>query len=150
MKRAMQDMANFHMKFDLKYIGPPRSLPPDLYKFRSEFMEEELAEFREAWHNQDIEKQFDALIDLCYVAIGTAYLMGGGIDISPANRDKYQPMWSTMWRDVHEANMRKVRAVKPSESKRGSTYDVVKPSDWVGPDFKRFLETAYRRTNNDG
>jgi predicted HAD superfamily Cof-like phosphohydrolase len=39
-----------------------------------------------------------------------------------------------LWKQVHAANMRKVRAEVPSDSKRGSTFDVVKPPGWVSPE----------------
>jgi hypothetical protein len=34
---------------------------------------------------------------------------------------------------VHEANMKKVRALRPEDSKRGSIYDIVKPVGFVAP-----------------
>jgi hypothetical protein len=54
-----------------------------------------------------------------YVAIGTAYIQG--FDFPRA------------WRRVHAANMTKVRAPAAKESKRRSSYDVIKPSRWVPP-----------------
>lgn len=49
-------------------------------------------------------------------------------------------MWDEMWTDVQRANMSKVRAERPSDSKRGSVWDVVKPKDWVGPNTDGILE----------
>lgn len=43
------------------------------------------------------------------------------------------PLWFELWNDVQRANMSKERAKKASDSKRGSTWDVVKPAGWVGP-----------------
>ncbi len=42
-------------------------------------------------------------------------------------------MWDELWSDVQRANMSKVRAERPSDSKRGSVWDVVKPAGWVAP-----------------
>lgn len=42
-------------------------------------------------------------------------------------------LWNELWDDVQRANMSKVRAEKASDSKRGSTWDVVKPAGWVPP-----------------
>jgi len=34
---------------------------------------------------------------------------------------------------VHLANMTKIRALRQQDSKRGSTYDIVKPPEFVAP-----------------
>lgn len=39
------------------------------------------------------------------------------------------------WDRVHHANMMKQRAEKASDSKRGSTVDVIKPANWKAPDL---------------
>jgi len=129
------DIKAFHEKFGLTYNGPPRVLEEELAKFRVGFLAEELGEYcldhqntEELVHqvkenmapqNVPLDKQFDALIDLVYVALGNAYLHG--FDFNEG------------WRRVHEANMKKVRALRAVDSKRGSTYDVVKPEGWVPP-----------------
>lgn len=125
----MDDIKDFHKKFGL--IMPPEQNPslfndPELYKFRLNFIAEELNEFGEAHNNNDLPKAFDALIDLTYVVLGTAYLMG-----LPFNEG---------WKVVHEANMKKVRAEHPSQSKRGTAYDVIKPEGWTPPDMQKVLE----------
>lgn len=129
------DIKAFHEKFALTYSGPPRVLEEELAKFRVGFLAEELGEYcldhqnteemvyqikgNMAPQNVPLDKQFDALIDLVYVALGTAYLQG--FDFNEG------------WRRVHEANMKKVRALRAVDSARGSTYDVVKPEGWVPP-----------------
>ncbi len=129
------DIAEFHEKFELAYSGPPRVLDEELAKFRVGFLAEELGEYcldhhdtEELVHqikqnmapqNVPLDKQFDALIDLVYVALGTAYLQG--FDFHEG------------WRRVHEANMKKVRVLRAVDSARGSTYDVAKPEGWVPP-----------------
>lgn len=122
-----QDIALFHEKFNLEYEGPPRLLAQDLHAFRSNFMEEELAEYCKAYAEQDLEGQLDALVDLVYVALGTAYLHG--FDFNEA------------WRRVQHANMQKVRAQTSSDSKRGSMHDVVKPKGWRPPDLSDLVKT---------
>ena len=116
-----EDIKEFHEKFELIYDGQPRALPTDLYDFRAKFMTEELTEYMTAYLEGRLADQLDSLVDLVYVVLGTAYLQG--FDFNEA------------WRRVHEANMRKVRALKADDSKRGSTYDVVKPEDWLKPDL---------------
>lgn len=141
------DVEVFHKKFGLTYSGRPRVLHPELSEFRRKFMQEELIEYTEAaalaeyWlhvqnKNQGIiddataercareiphylEKQLDALVDLVYVAIGTAEYHGFN--------------FREAWRRVHVANMKKERAQRASDSKRGTTYDVIKPPGWEAP-----------------
>lgn len=131
-----QDIADFHEKFDLAYNGPPRNLPVEMQRFRLRFLREELNEYmlhserlelldkaggdKTDEYIREMEGQIDALVDLVYVALGTAYLHGYNFDEA--------------WRRVQEANMKKVRATAEEQSKRGSTLDVVKPDGWVPPD----------------
>lgn len=133
------DIKAFHEKFELAYDGPPRDLDEELETFRVGFMAEELLEYVTEHpatkrvvdyikngvairaKKPSREKQLDALVDLVYVALGTAYMQG--FDFEEA------------WRRVHEANMKKVRALSAVDSARGSTYDVVKPEGWVPPDL---------------
>lgn len=91
--------------------------------YRMKFMLEELNEFKDAYVDGDRVKMFDALIDLVYVATGTALFMG----IDPGQ-------WEAGFAAVHQANMAKVRAERPEQSKRGSIFDVVKPEGWVSPE----------------
>lgn len=132
------DIRQFHEKFGLEYNGKPRSLVGELLRFRTHFAREELMEYEDAaaemadridfvWPYPDnsekmpqlLETQLDSLVDLVYVVLGTAYLQGFN--------------FKEAWRRVHEANMNKVRAERASDSKRGSTFDVIKPEGWQPP-----------------
>jgi len=125
------DIKLFHKKFGLAYNGEPRALPEDLAGFRVKFMHEELAEYEKAMAEGDMEGMLDALVDLVYVALGTAYLHG-----FPFNE---------AWDEVQRANMRKVKAGPNGEgSKRGSPHDVIKPPGWKGPDIARVLAVGKR------
>jgi predicted HAD superfamily Cof-like phosphohydrolase len=114
----MYDIENFHYKFGHERPLKPKMLDPDTEAFRIKFMHEELAEYMAA---QTLEDKFDALIDLAYVVLGTAYMHGFNFNAG--------------WKRVHEANMRKVRANNASDSKRGSALDVIKPDGWQAPDL---------------
>jgi hypothetical protein len=70
----------------------------------------------------------DALVDIVYVAMGTAYMMG--------------LPWQQLWDEVQRSNMDKVRASDASQSKRKNSLDVVKPQGWVGPDLKSIIESV--------
>jgi predicted HAD superfamily Cof-like phosphohydrolase len=97
-----------------------------MQEFRIQFLLEEVLEYKEAVEEGNLEKAFDSLIDLVYVAIGTAYLQG--------------LPFVEGWERVHRANMAKVRAERPSDSARGTAYDVVKPAGWVAPDLSDLVE----------
>jgi predicted HAD superfamily Cof-like phosphohydrolase len=116
-----ESIKEFHGKFDLWGPDRPAELSEELHIFRTKFMMEELEEYIDAYEDGNLEKQLDALVDLAYVVLGTAYLHG--FDFNEA------------FRRVHEANLKKIRAVKDTDSLRGSTYDVVKPEGWSPPDL---------------
>lgn len=125
------DVGEFHTKFRLhnmsQSVPGPQAWNPELIEFRRKFLHEELEEFEEGVTEQDHVKMADALIDLVYVAMGTAHLLG-------------YP-WHQLWGDVQRANMQKVRSTGDDDerSKRGSEYDVVKPAGWQGPRTKEIL-----------
>jgi predicted HAD superfamily Cof-like phosphohydrolase len=117
----------FHKKFlPIIYCGKPRTLPENVSKFRIAFLEEELNEYKKAVTENNIHDQFDALIDLVYVALGTAALhafdFNAGFNL------------------VHNANMNKILAKHEGESKRGYAYDIIKPPGWVAPNLNSLLE----------
>lgn len=45
-----------------------------------------------------------------------------------------------VWKDVQRANMSKERALRAEDSKRGSTWDVIKPKGWTAPDPQAVIE----------
>lgn len=132
-----KNLREFHEKFGLEYNGKPRLLPEELAKFRILFMREELKEYTEIPDpysiTQQLEDQLDALVDLVYVALGTAYLHG--FDFNEA------------WNRVHAANMEKVRALRAEDSKRGFIFDVVKPPGWMPPThIDLVMDHAHRKS----
>lgn len=114
----LQYVMQFHRKFSLPMPPGPTPLPRDLFEFRVAFMIEEINELKEAYEKGDLPKQLDALVDLVYVALGTALMMG---------------FWhfTEAFRRVHEANMRKVKG--DGKSGRHPTMDVIKPAGWSAP-----------------
>lgn len=112
------DIKAFHEKFGLAPSPKGTPMPVSLREFRVTTLEEEVHETK--WAESD-EEEFDGLIDLIYFAVGWCYLRGWDFNEG--------------WRRVHEKNMQKVRAEKASDSKRGSTFDVVKPPGWTPPDL---------------
>lgn len=122
------DVKAFHVKFGLPHSQLPQLLEPDIYRFRTDFMAEELREFDEAMEVADLPHAADALIDLVYVAMGTAVMMG--------------IPWQLLWDAVQAANMNKVRAsnAEDERSVRKHTLDVVKPPGWQPPNIQYLLD----------
>ena len=79
-------------------------------------MSEEIEEFVDAGIKGDMVGVADALADVIYVALGTAYQMGLPFQV--------------IWDHVHRANMRKVRGA----TKRGNRIDARTPEGWVSPE----------------
>lgn len=111
----VKDVRKFHKKFRQLIGTQPRHLTYRKLRERADFMQEELNEFNAASETQDMAEMADALVDLVYVAIGTAVMMG--------------LPWKMLWDDVQRANMEKVRGV----GKRGNLADCIKPAGWEPP-----------------
>lgn len=146
--KEFQDVRDFHQKFGLLCFDKPARLTKRKLLERIEFMLEELKEFAEASGHevgvfqdqaealpgdgpQDLAGQADALVDLVYVALGTAVMLG--------------LPWDWLWDDVQRANMAKVRGM----TKRGHAVDVTKPPGWQGPQTQRILDLAGYRHDTE-
>ena len=113
----MSDVATFHEQVLEDFAEQSPSLVSAEYcQERFEFMIEELSEFHSSYQSNDMVGVADALADVIYVALGTAYRMGLPFD--------------EIWGAVQAANMRKVRG----PTKRGNKVDAMKPAGWVGPE----------------
>ena len=126
------DVGDFHEKFDLDNVThhgeyPRGGVDHELLLYRRTFMAEELEEFTTAMAKGDIVEMFDALLDITYVAMGTAHLLG--------------LPWEDGWEEVQRSNMAKERAAADgSNSKRLSSFDVIKPEGWTPPQIRDLLE----------
>jgi predicted HAD superfamily Cof-like phosphohydrolase len=122
-------VGEFHRKFGLRVCGdgPPLIVDDDTFLFRYQFLHEELHELLQAHRDRDLSAVADALVDLVYVAHGTAHMYGLPFD--------------EVFKEVQRANMTKERAVGSGDgrSKRGSALDVVKPEGWTPPDVEGVL-----------
>lgn len=98
----------------------------DVFYGRVQMMIEELREIVEAYQAHDLPNFADGLVDLEYFVLGTAALSGIPHD--------------AVFKEVHEANMRKERVVNAHESRRLNKLDVKKPEGWVAPDVAEVLE----------
>lgn len=122
------DVVAFHKKYGIAYQGNPRRLPMGLRSFRYNRLKEEMTEYILAFEQDLQTEQFDGLIDLIYIALGTIHLHGW---------DFYRG-----WSRVHSANMAKTRASEKHPGKYGNPLgddnapcDIVKPPGWTAPDL---------------
>ena len=124
------DVGQFNGKFGLPHVldGAPQLLDDDVRDFRVAFLLEEVTEYIEACKEQNLEKAADALVDLVYVALGTAHMMRVPFD--------------ECWREVQRANMAKERARDAGDerSSRKHALDVVKPAGWKPPNLAAILD----------
>lgn len=121
-----EDVCAFNARFDLPTPDRPGMLTDDVHEYRLAFLHEELIEYMDA---TTLDGKIDALVDLVYVALGTARLHGF--------------LWEPHWEEVQRANMEKERVASADESKRGHAFDVRKPEGWVGPDHVRVFRESY-------
>jgi predicted HAD superfamily Cof-like phosphohydrolase len=127
----MNDFNNvgaFHKKFGLpvaERYTVPHGISRELQQFRLRFLREELEELDKAYAEDSLPDIADALVDLVYVALGTAHLHG--------------LPWEALFDEVQRSNMQKVRAQHVGDSKRGSIFDVVKPKGWQAPLIEEVL-----------
>jgi len=126
MTDILKDIDNFHKKYGFekneKIDIPDNS---ELINFRTAFLMEELAEYTNAITKKDSAGALDALVDIVYIALGTAWL--------------FNLPFEKAWNEVQKANMSKIRA-KDKTGKRGTKFDVVKPKDWKAPNIEKIIE----------
>lgn len=131
MSTNFDDVKAFHEKFGVPVgSSPHRFYSKEDFLFRYGFMSEELFEFLTAHERDDLPGMADALIDLVYVAMGTAVWLG--------------LPWQELWDEVQRANMSKVPAEKMPDGARHS-FDVRKPPGWEPPDVEGVILRAQLR-----
>lgn len=126
MHSNFHDVIDFHNKYGLVYTGTVRPLDKSTQAYRIHFLEEELNEFIQSANLDDTVGMADALIDIVYVAMGTAYMMG--------------LPWQKLWDEVQRTNMNKIRATDANQSKRKNLLDVIKPEGWEPPNLKAIID----------
>lgn len=130
---VFSDTYDFQVKYGLMKGDEINTLPPYFIEKSNLMMKighlkEELAEIEKAAENNDLTEFADGIIDLIYVAAGL-----GNLCRLPMHQ---------LWNDVQNSNMvGKERVVSiENATKRGSTFDVRKTADWVGPRGKEIIE----------
>lgn len=124
------DVQDFLYKFKIRQNKNPDLVNPIILEKRFDHMQEELLEFMYSKNCDDLHGMVDALIDLIYVAYGTASILG-------LDEEKFNACFDA----VHTANMSKILDMSDTTHKIG----VKKPLGWVAPDFTEIL----RGDNNE-
>jgi len=126
MTDLLKDIDNFHKKYGFEK-NEKVDIPDnnELINFRTAFLMEELAEYTNAITKKDAAGALDALVDIVYIALGTAWL--------------FNLPFEKAWNEVQKANMSKIRA-KDKTGKRGTKFDVIKPKDWKAPNIEKIIE----------
>ena len=121
-----EDVQDFLIKFRIRQNEiPDADTDLGILDKRFQHMQEELMEFMYSKNCDDLHGMVDALIDLVYVAYGTAAILG-------LNSEQ----WQECFEEVHRANMEKVKDTKDKSHKVG----VKKPDGWKAPDFTDILK----------
>ena len=133
--KLLKDIDSFHKKFKFEKndnVGIPDD--NELVNFRTSFLMEELAEYTNAITKKDSAAALDALVDIVYIALGTAWL--------------FNLPFEKAWNEVQKANMSKIRT-KSKSKKRGTSFDVVKPKGWIAPDIEQIIEEEREKQNEN-
>lgn len=109
----IDDVRALHEKFGLP-IKEKVEVDWEIAESRYEFIKEEFNELHHALIKMDIKEFADALIDIVYVAKGSAIMLG--------------LPWEELWNDVQRANMEKVKTEDKDHHK-----GVSKPEGWLPP-----------------
>jgi|TARA_R100000353_G_scaffold163896_1_gene124490 predicted HAD superfamily Cof-like phosphohydrolase len=131
----LKDIDAFHKKYGFEKndkVGIPEN--NELVNFRTSFLLEELAEYSQAITKKDTAAALDALVDIVYIALGTAWL--------------FNLPFERAWEQVQKANMNKIRS-KSKSKKRGTSFDVIKPKGWRPPDIEQVIEEEREKQNEN-
>ena len=116
LKSNFESIREFHQKYNLQ----PTQNNKELQEARIKHMTEELKEYINAQKEGNREQQLDALVDLVYVTLGTAYYENFDFDGA--------------FKHIHSCNMKKIQ-----KATKRSKWDVVKPEGWQPPNLKDYI-----------
>jgi len=128
-----KDIKQFHEKFNVKTLDKPGFIDDELMKFRIGFIQEEFDELQKAVQEKDMTEVADALIDIVYVTVGMADVMG--------------VPFTEVWNEVQRSNLDKISG-KDALTNNIETIkkprhpdDVLKPIGWEPPKIKEILDS---------
>lgn len=131
---VFDDTNDFQVFYGLKGASDKAQfISQDKMEMKIGHMHEELDELVKSYKEGNFAECADAIIDLIYVASGLGNLLN-------------LPMVA-LWRDVQNSNMVGKERVKSLDAatKRGTTFDVRKTKDWIGPRGKEIIDEYNKR-----
>jgi predicted HAD superfamily Cof-like phosphohydrolase len=120
MTNAFRDQEKFMKACDQSVTGDEAQ-----YQMYLKLVEEEFKELQLAIEQNDVQEQFDALLDIVVVCIGAMHSMGADPEGG--------------WKEVMSTNFAKVDKETGKVRKRDDG-KVLKPIGWVPPNLKPFLK----------
>ncbi len=123
MEKLLNDVAAFHVATDTP-VHAAIFLDPARVALRRNLLAEEGSETDIALANYDVVEIADGLVDLIYVAVGTALELGIPLE--------------KVWDEVHRSNMAKVDPATGEVRKREDG-KVLKPEGWTPPNVRGVL-----------
>jgi predicted HAD superfamily Cof-like phosphohydrolase len=120
MTNAFRDQEKFMKACDQSVTGDEAQ-----YQMYLKLVEEEFKELQLAIEQNDVQEQFDALLDIVVVCIGAMHSMGADPEGG--------------WKEVMMTNFAKVDKETGKVRKRDDG-KVLKPIGWVPPNLKPFLK----------
>lgn len=118
-KQIHSDVVAFLTKLGYEFSTTPQ-IPSNIFD-RIDHLGEELDETLLAANDNNLEEVIDGLVDLIYIAAGTIAMCGTTLE----------PHWNA----VQKANISKERGM----TKRGHSFDALKPDGWEPPNHKTIL-----------
>lgn len=116
---SRDDVYRFHRKFGFAAPDRPTVPGPDLAAQRHRLLQSEVLELPRASEQGDLAGCLGEIIDVIYIALGTAVAFGLSVDAA--------------WDAIHAANMRKYPNPEPGGKP-------LKPPGWTKPNLARLIE----------
>lgn len=98
---------------------------PEEFALGVRCLAEEIQELRDAWEDADYINCVDALLDLCYFAVGILHKMG-------LTSQEIEEAFNI----VHDCNMKKFAGI--NEKRNTGAVDAVKPEGWEPPEMRLY------------
>lgn len=128
MKQELEDVQAFMAASRQSVRKKPAVAPTAEAQLRLSLLAEEISEYAQAAAAQDLTEIADALVDVIYVALGSAHAYGLGT------------VFGKLWDEVHRSNMAK--AFPDGEFKVNEAGKTIKPEGWSPPDLAAIIEEA--------
>ena len=121
MKKLFKQRAEFNDRFEISHRDTFGIIPEEEYNLEYDMLQEELDEYLKACRENDKIEIADAIGDMLYLVIGTAYKHG--LDAETTER---------IMDEIHRSNMSKLHDGKVVKDEYGK---ISKPSSFTPPDI---------------